>query len=55
MDITLSERRDIEPEEIIDLYRANEWSSADKPVELCNALSDSHSLITAWDNERLVG
>lgn len=55
MDITLSEHRDIEPEEIIDLYRANEWSSADKPVELCNALSDSHSLITAWDNERLVG
>ncbi|MEN5234304.1 hypothetical protein [Sphingobacterium faecium] len=47
MNITLSEHRDIEPEEIINLYRANEWSSADKPVELCNALSNSHSLITA--------
>lgn len=55
MDITLSERRGIEPEEIINLYQANKWSAADKPVELCNALSNSHSLITAWDNERLVG
>lgn len=55
MDITLSERRGIEPEEIINLYQANKWSAADKPVELCKALSNSHSLITAWDNERLVG
>jgi len=53
--ITLAERRNIKSEEIIDLYRANEWSAADKPVELCNALSNSHSLITAWDNERLIG
>ncbi|WP_206368260.1 recombinase family protein [Sphingobacterium sp. B16(2022)] len=55
MDITLSEMRDIGPEENINLYRANQWSSADKPIELCNALSNSHSLITAWDNERLIG
>ncbi|MEN5057613.1 GNAT family N-acetyltransferase [Sphingobacterium kitahiroshimense] len=48
MNITLSECKNIEPKEIINLYRANEWSSADK---LCN----SHSLITAWYNERLVG
>jgi len=48
MNITSPEFKNIEPKEIINLYRANEWSSADK---LCN----SHSLITAWYNERLVG
>ncbi|MEJ5148862.1 hypothetical protein [Sphingobacterium sp. MYb388] len=54
MDITISERRDIEPEEIINLYRANEWSAADKPELLMKALLNSHSLVTAWDGATLV-
>ncbi|WP_194972577.1 GNAT family N-acetyltransferase [Aquiflexum lacus] len=53
--IIISERRDIEPEAILDLYRANKWSSADKPNELYNGLINSHSLFSAWDHEILVG
>lgn len=55
MVITISDRRDIDPEKIIELYQSNKWSSADKPTELYNALTNSHSLFTAWDNDKLVG
>jgi GNAT superfamily N-acetyltransferase len=55
MKINISDRRDINQKDIIELYRANKWSSADKPMKLCNALSNSHSLFSAWDNEKLVG
>jgi len=37
------------------LYRANEWSSAQKPELLHSALMASHSLVTAWDDSKLVG
>ncbi|MEK6258666.1 MAG: diaminopimelate epimerase [Planctomycetota bacterium] len=40
---------------VLDLYRANGWSSAEKPQQLLSALLGSHSLVTAWDGERLVG
>lgn len=42
-------------ESILALYRANEWSSADKPEILHKALLASHALVTAWDDARLVG
>ena len=40
---------------MIELYNSNEWSSAEKPTELKNALLNLHSLVTAWDKEKLVG
>ena len=55
MHIIISERRDIPQAAIIALYKANEWSSADKPDKLYKALLHSHALITAWDNDQLVG
>lgn len=55
MKITISERRDIKQDDIIELYRSNKWSSADKPTELYNALKSSHSLFSAWDEKKLVG
>ena len=55
MEIIISDRRDIDLEEIINLYKANQWSSADKPTDLYNALINSHSLISGWDNDKLVG
>lgn len=55
MKISISEKRDLEIEEIIRLYKANNWSSAEKPTELYNALINSHSLITAWNENELVG
>lgn len=53
--MTISDRRDIKQEDIIDLYRSNKWSSAEKPNELYLGLINSHSLVSAWDNDRLVG
>ena len=55
MSIKISETRDIEREKIIALYKANGWSAAEKPDELYQALINSHSLITAWDGDKLVG
>lgn len=40
---------------VLELYRANHWSSADKPDQLHQALLNSHSLVTAWDGDQLVG
>ena len=42
-------------DQLITLYRANEWSSAEKGDTLRSALLGSHSLVTAWVGERLVG
>ena len=53
--ITYSETRDLPLNTLIRLYSANEWSSAEKPIDLRNGLLNSHSLITAWDRDRLVG
>ena len=55
MRITISEERKIDKDKILNLYRKNEWSSADKPVELIKALENSHALISAWDGDKLVG
>ena len=55
MKITISETREIEAEKIIQLYKANNWSSAEKPTELYNALINSHFLITAWNKDELIG
>lgn len=55
MNIKISDKRNIDKQEIIELYKANEWSSADKPDELYNALMNSHSLVSAWSNNKLVG
>ena len=41
--------------EVIDLYRANMWSSAEKPAQLMAALANSHCLVTARVETRLVG
>ena len=45
----------IEESETIDLYRANGWSSADRPDLLIPALQNSHTLVTARKSGKLVG
>lgn len=55
MKIKLSEDRNIDKDKIVGLYRANKWSSAEKPNELYQALMNSHSLISAWEEDNLVG
>jgi ribosomal protein S18 acetylase RimI-like enzyme len=53
--ITYREDRELPLDQLIALYRANEWSSADKGEVLRSALLGSHSLITAWSEGRLIG
>ncbi|TJZ61520.1 GNAT family N-acetyltransferase [Sphingobacterium olei] len=55
MEITLSESRNITEENILPLYHSNKWSAANKPKELLLALINSHTLITAWEGDTLVG
>lgn len=45
----------IEESEVIELYKANNWSSAEKPTELIAALQNSHSLVTARYENKLIG
>ncbi|MEM6452750.1 MAG: GNAT family N-acetyltransferase [Cyanobacteria bacterium P01_D01_bin.105] len=54
-DITFSERKDIEVEQLRQLYLANDWSSGRKPTALHRALENSHTVISAWDDGTLVG
>lgn len=53
IEISLDDR--IEEGEVLELYRAHGWSSADKPTELLAALRNSHSLVTARLSGVLVG
>jgi GNAT superfamily N-acetyltransferase len=55
MDIRISDTRNINLEDILILYKANNWSSANKPIELHNGLLNSETLITAWEDKKLVG
>jgi GNAT superfamily N-acetyltransferase len=53
--IHFSDDRKPTKDAVIDLYRSVGWSSADKPDALHNGLLASHSLVTAWDADALVG
>lgn len=55
MQIQIKETREIPIDKILSLYRLNKWSSANKPNELVKGLFNSHTLISAWDDEKLVG
>ena len=55
MDIAVSFADRLEQDEVIRLYRANGWSSAEKPVQLMAALRNSHALVTARIDGELVG
>ena len=55
MDVTISLDDLVEEQEVIMLYQANHWSSAEKPVQLLAALRGSHSLVTARVGGELVG
>lgn len=55
MTIEIRETKDVKQDDILEIYRANQWSSAEKPEQLLKALMNSHSFITAWHDDRLVG
>ncbi len=53
--ITYSENQTLPSDQVQTLYEANQWSSAKIPDTLLAALENSHSVITAWQGEKLVG
>ena len=55
MNITIRETKEIKKKDILSLYEANQWSSAQKPDALYNALMNSDTLVSAWDGNTLVG
>ncbi|KGE12684.1 GNAT family N-acetyltransferase [Sphingobacterium deserti] len=55
MNITFSDSKEIYNAQILPLYQANGWSAATKPEALLEGLRHSHTLITAWHGEQLVG
>lgn len=55
MDIQISLSDQIENEEVLAIYKANKWSSAEKPTQLLSALRGSHCLVTARISGILVG
>ncbi|MBC2605819.1 GNAT family N-acetyltransferase [Pelagicoccus albus] len=55
MKVYYSEQRDLDETKVVALYEANNWSAAKVPEKLLLALRDSHYLISAWCDERLIG
>lgn len=55
MDVDISIEDAVTEDEVLSLYRANGWSSAEKPEQLLAALRHSDSLVTARIRGELVG
>lgn len=54
-DFELRDVKDLPREKVLALYRANGWSSADKPDALMHHLRQSHSVVSAWAGDELLG
>lgn len=54
-ELSYTETRDLDLDAVVRLYAANGWSSANKPNALTQALRNSHSVISAWAGDQLVG
>jgi ribosomal protein S18 acetylase RimI-like enzyme len=55
MSLAISLSDSLNDEEVVALYKANAWSSAEKPKQLLAALRNSHALVTARASGSLVG
>lgn len=55
MSLQISMNDVIDQAEVIALYPANHWSSAEKPAELMAALRNSHGLVTARAEGQSIG
>jgi len=55
MAIEIRETKEISKRAILELYQSVNWSSARKPDKLYQALLHSHTLLSAWDGDRLIG
>ena len=55
MELAIREMRDIPKDQLLEIYRGNKWSSAEKLELLYKALTNSHTLISAWVDGKMVG
>ena len=55
MEIEIRKIRDIPRDQLLEIYKANKWSSAQKPDLLHKALTNSHTLVSAWVDGKMVG
>jgi len=55
MNFTISINDVINQEEVVELYKKNNWSSAKQPELLFNAINNSHHFVTARYNNNLIG
>lgn len=53
--IDYKENKNINVGQIKDLFFSVDWRVGDEPDKLVEALKNSETLITAWDEDRLVG
>lgn len=55
MDVEIIINGLIEEDEVLEIYKENKWSSAEKPERLIPALRNSHTLVTARIDGELIG
>lgn len=55
MNISYRDIKDIEISQLQSLFASVQWDSANYPEKLCQAIRNSHKVITAWDGDTLVG
>lgn len=55
LNIELRLDKEFDSDLVIDLYKLNNWSSAEKPDKLIKALKNSDTLILAFNGEKMVG
>ena len=53
--IELAINKDFDQDQILEIYKLNEWSSANKPDLLFKALKNSHNLIIAYYQGKPIG
>ena len=52
-EITLTTDKKFEPSDVINLYKLNKWSSAEKPEQVIQALRNSHTLVFSLFEESI--
>lgn len=55
MNISYRDIKDVEISQLQSLFASVQWDSANYPEKLCQAIRNSHKVITAWDGDTLVG
>jgi ribosomal protein S18 acetylase RimI-like enzyme len=53
--ITFSERKDIEPAQLVRLYRQAPWSQGRTQEDARTVLTHTDVVVSAWDGDKLVG